>query len=109
MDALAARAAGVLAQVFLPLDVPMAFRLWDGTTTRVGRDRSGFTLVFHSRRAFRRLLLRPTSLRFGEAFVAGEVDIEGDLFAAAAVGNRLEHLRLPVGTRLALLGSLLRP
>ncbi|TMA39141.1 MAG: hypothetical protein E6J79_04370 [Deltaproteobacteria bacterium] len=109
MDALAARAAGVLAQVFLPLDVPIAFRLWDGTTTRVGPDDGGLTIVFHSRRAFRRLLLRPTSLRFGEAFIAGEVDIEGDVFAAAVAGNRLEQLRLPLGTRLALIASLLRP
>jgi len=109
MDALAARAAGVLAQVFLPLEVPIAFRLWDGTTTRVGPDESRLTLVFHSRRAFRRLLLRPTSLRFGEAFIAGEVDIEGDVLAAAVAGNRLERLRLPLGTRLALIASLLRP
>ena len=109
MDTLAARAARVLARVFVPLDVPIAFRLWDGTTTRVGPDDVGFTIVFHSRRAFRRLLLRPTSLRFGEAFIAGEVDFEGDLFAVAVAANRLEQLRLPLGARLAVLGSLLRP
>ena len=109
MDALAARAAGVLARVFRPLGVPIAFRLWDGTTTRVGPDGGGVIIVFHSRRVFRRLLLRPTSRRFGEAFIAGELDIEGDVFAAAVAGNRLEQLRLPLGTRLALLASLLRP
>ena len=109
MDAIAARAAGVLTRVFARLDVPIAFRLWDGTTARVGHGDGGFTIVFHSRSAFRRLLLRPTSLRFGEAFIGGEVDIEGDLFAAAVAANRLERLRLPLAKRLALLGSLVLP
>ena len=109
MDAIAARAVRVLTRVFAPLDVPITFRLWDGTTARVGQGDGGFTVVLHSRRIFRRLMLRPTSLRFGEAFIAGEVDIEGDLFAAAVAANRLERLRLPPGTRLALLGSLVLP
>src|SRR5213594_1707288 len=109
MDAIAARAAGVPRRVFAPLDVPITFRLWDGTAVRVGQGDGGFTVVFHSRRVFWNLLLRPTSLRFGEAFIAGEVDIEGDVFAAAVAGNRLEQLRLPLGTRLALIASLLRP
>ena len=89
--------------------MPIAFRLWDGTTVQAGVDDAPVTVVFRSPRMFRRLLLHPTSRRFGEAFIAGNIDIEGDVFAATAVGNRLEQLRLPLGTRLALLGSLLRP
>ncbi len=103
------RAAAILQSVFAPLDVPIAFRLWDGTTVQAGADDAPVTVVFRSPRMFRRLLLHPTSRRFGEAFIAGNIDIEGDVFAATAVGNRLEQLRLPLGTRLALLGSLLRP
>src|SRR5438128_11354028 len=109
MDAIAARAAGVLTRVFARLDVPIAFRLWDGTTARVGHGAGGFTIVFHARSAFRRLLLRPTSLRFGEAFIGGEVDIEGDLVAAAVRANRLERLRLPLAPRPALRRSLAPP
>jgi len=95
--------------VFAPLVVPIAFRLWDGTTVQAGKNDAPVTVVIRSPRTFRRLLLRPTSLRFGEAYIAGDVDIEGNVFAATAVGNRLEQLRLPLGTRLALLASLLRP
>ena len=107
MGTIAARAAGVLRRVFAPLDVPITFRLWDGTTARVGQGDGGFTVVLHSRRIFWRLMLRPTSRRFGEAFIAGEADIEGDIFSVAAAANRLEALRLPLGTRLALLASLI--
>src|SRR5438477_51336 len=57
MGTIAARAAGVLRRVFAPLDVPITFRLWDGTTARVGQGDGGFTVVLHSRRIFWRVKL----------------------------------------------------
>jgi cyclopropane-fatty-acyl-phospholipid synthase len=108
-DRRAAAAAGLLRRVFASLEAPLIFHLWDGTTARVGaRGESGFAVVFRSRRAFRRIVLRPTSLRFGEAYIDGEIDIEGDLFAAMRTANAIENLRVPLGTRLAVLGGLLR-
>jgi cyclopropane-fatty-acyl-phospholipid synthase len=65
------------------VDVPVGLRLWDGTTAAAGAPGPcAFTVVLHSPAACRRLLVRPTALAFGEAFIAGTVDIEGDLFAA---------------------------
>jgi len=108
-DRRAAAAAGLLRRVFASLEAPLTFRLWDGTTACVGgTGESGFALVFRSRGAFRRIVLRPTSLRFGEAYIGGEVDIEGDIFAAMRAANAIERLRVPLGTRLAVLAGLLR-
>ena len=109
MDAAASRAARLLERVFAPLDAPLSFRLWDGTVARVGHPgECRITFAVRSRQALRRLLRRPTALRFGEAYVDGEVDIEGDLFEAVEIGNRIEHLQVPLRTRLAVLASWLR-
>jgi cyclopropane-fatty-acyl-phospholipid synthase len=108
-DRRVATAARLLRRVFAGIRTPLVFRLWDGTDARVGaRGESGFTVVFRSRPVFRRLLRDPTPFRFGEAFIAGEIDIEGDVFAAMRAANEIEALHLPVGTRLAVLAGLFR-
>jgi cyclopropane-fatty-acyl-phospholipid synthase len=108
-DAAAAIARRVLERVFRSLDVPLVFRLWDGTRARVGRaGEAGFTVVFRSRPAFRRCLRRPTALAFGEAFIGGDIDIEGDLFAAMRTANALEGLHVPIATRLRAIADVLR-
>ena len=109
MDAPSGTAVRLLARVFASLDVPLAVRLWDGTTATLGAPgESRFAVVFRSPQVLRRLVRRPTPLRFGEAFIDGEIDIEGDLFAAMATANHVEHLRVPFGTKVAVLAGLLR-
>ena|SRR5947208_9697953 len=103
-------AARLLRRVFAGLDAPMTFRLWDGTTARVGTPGDpGFAVVLRSPPVFRRILLRPTALRFGEAYIAGDLDIEGNIFAAMRTATAVEGLRVPLRTRLAVLGRLLAP
>jgi cyclopropane-fatty-acyl-phospholipid synthase len=103
------RAARILERVFAPIVQPLRFRLWDGTTVRVGgKGESEFEIVFRSPEVFRRILRQPTPLRFGEAFIGGEIDIEGDVFSAMQAATEVEELRLSLGTRLALLPELLR-
>ena len=103
------RAVRVLERVFAPIAQPLCFRLWDGTSVRVGgRGESDFAIVFRSRDVFRRILRDPTPLRFGEAFITGGIDIEGDLFSAMQAATEVEELHLSLGTRLALLPDLLR-
>jgi cyclopropane-fatty-acyl-phospholipid synthase len=108
MDVAARRAGTLLTRVFEPTGLPVSFRLWDGTQVDVGGP-APFALVFRSRDIFRHLLLSPTPLRFGEAYIEGDVDIEGDFFAAMEVGQRLESIRPSLGTRLAALAELVRP
>jgi cyclopropane-fatty-acyl-phospholipid synthase len=108
-DRRAEAAARLLQRVFASLPIPLTFRLWDGATVRTGAaGESTFAVALSSPRLLRTLLRDPTPLRFGEAFIAGELDIEGDLFAAMQVAIEVEKLRVPLRTRLAVLGSLLR-
>ena len=90
------------------IDVPLGVRLWDGRTVELGAGAPRATLVFRSRRVFRRLLARPSALGFGEAFIDGEIDLEGDVFEAMRATHRLESMRWPLGTRLATLREWLR-
>jgi cyclopropane-fatty-acyl-phospholipid synthase len=108
-DQRAATALGLLRRVFATVGTPITFRLWDGSAASVGAGgESPFAIVFRSPAVFRRLLRRPTPLRFGEAYIGGEIDIEGDLFAAMGAANAIEKLRVPLGTRLAVLAGLWR-
>ena len=70
-DRLAALATGVIGG-----ELPVRLRAWDGSQTG---PLAGPVLVLHSRRALRRLLWSPGELGLAEAYIAGDVDIEGDL------------------------------
>ena len=102
---LSARAGDVLRQVFATVEADFAFRLWDGTVVSFGAGPPAFTVVVHASGTFLRLMRDPTPLAFGEAYVEGAIDIDGDLFAAMHVANALESLRLPLAQRLRLLLS----
>jgi hypothetical protein len=68
-------------------------RLWDGTTwghTATPR----FTLVLKRPEAMRRLFLSPNEFSLGEAFIAGEFDVEGDIKAAFGLGSIAISARL---------------
>lgn len=68
-------------------------RLWDGTD--IGSDSPVATLLIHDRATLMRVLVHP-DLYFGEAFMRGGVEVEGDLIrfleavsaARAQAGNR---------------------
>lgn len=110
METSARRAARLLERLFAPLPHPVGFRLWDGSVVRAGPPgEPGFAIVLPTRRIFRRLLARPTPYRFGEAYVEGGLDIEGDVLAAMRAGQHLEDLRRPLTVRLAALAEVVRP
>jgi cyclopropane-fatty-acyl-phospholipid synthase len=72
-----------------------AIRFWDGRTLQAPNGREpDFTLVIRRPAALRRMLLPPTDLAIGEAFVHGDFDIEGDIFAAVGLPDRLGDLHL---------------
>ena len=96
-------AGDVLRQVFSTVQADFAFRLWDGTVVPFGAMPPAFTVVLHAPGTFFKLMRDPTPLAFGEAYVGGAIDIEGDLFATMHVANALENLRLPLAQRLRLL------
>jgi len=58
---------------------PLRLRAWDGS--EAGPD-EGPVLVVRDRRAVRRLVWRPDEVGLGRGYVAGELDVEGDLYEA---------------------------
>ena len=56
---------------------PIQIVLWDGTETS-GTNIPTFRLKFHTRRAFYQVLIYP-DLYFGEAYMRGDLEVEGGL------------------------------
>ncbi len=67
-------------------------RLWDGTVWQ-SKPETGepvrFTLVLQHPGALRKMLLPPSELNLGEAFIYNDFDVEGDLVAAFLIGDQL--------------------
>jgi cyclopropane-fatty-acyl-phospholipid synthase len=63
-------------------------RLWDGSLIQPG-GKSDFTLVIEKPEALRSLLETPNELALGEAFIRGDLDVEGDFNAALAFAEQL--------------------
>jgi cyclopropane-fatty-acyl-phospholipid synthase len=76
------RVADVLAPTITGLlgdPPPVRIVLWDGS--EIGPPDGGAgTLRLHSPNAFRRILWSPNQLGLGRAYVAGELDADGDIF-----------------------------
>ncbi|HWZ60759.1 MAG TPA: cyclopropane-fatty-acyl-phospholipid synthase family protein [Gemmatimonadaceae bacterium] len=65
-----------------------AVRYWDGTTDAPASvEALPFTLVIKSPGALRRLCCAPSELRLGEAFVRGDLDVDGDLEEATTLAE----------------------
>ena len=77
----AARLADALAIVLGTDGIPLRLRAWDGS--EAGPENAP-VVVFRSRRALRRMLWSPGQLGLSRAYVAGEIDAPGDIFAAFA-------------------------
>jgi cyclopropane-fatty-acyl-phospholipid synthase len=60
-------------------------RYWDGTAE--GPESAPFTLAIRRPGALRRMLLPPSELSIVEAYLFGDVDIEGDIESAATLGD----------------------
>jgi cyclopropane-fatty-acyl-phospholipid synthase len=72
-----------------------AIRFWDGRGFRTPPGTEPrFTLAVRRPGALRRMLLPPSDLAIGEAFVHGDFDIEGDIFSFVSLPDRLGELHL---------------
>jgi cyclopropane-fatty-acyl-phospholipid synthase len=86
----------ILEDLFGPAsERPFALRLWDGTVEGPDHERR-FTLVLNRPGALRRMLLPPTDLALGEAYLRDDFDVEGDLERATELSDVLAaRLRSP--------------
>ncbi len=77
-----------------------AVTFWDGSREEPGGQAPEFTLVLRRPGALRRMLLPPSELTLAEAYLRGDIEIEGDLGAATGMADDLSAL-LTAPARLA--------
>jgi len=94
--------AAVIASILGTSDLPVAIECFDGS--RVGPRSSPATIVIERPDAIRRLLTAPGELGFSRAYVAGDIDIRGDIFAALEMRRIVPDVRLQPKDWAALLG-----
>jgi len=68
-----------LLENLLQAPIPVRLRAWDGSQAGPADTP---VLVIHHRRAIRRLMWQPNELGLARAYVAGEIDVDGDLYEA---------------------------
>ncbi|MFJ5832192.1 class I SAM-dependent methyltransferase [Streptomyces sp. NPDC093089] len=68
-----------LAEELLGGPLPVRLRAWDGSEAGPA---GGPVLIVRDRRALRRMIWKPGELGLARAWVAGELDVEGDLYGA---------------------------
>ena len=82
-------------------DPSITIRFWDGS--ELGPSPAKATVVVGSPMALRRLLWSPNELGVGRAYVAGDIDIEGDIYEALDIRKLLaakdEHAKVGLGLR----------
>src|SRR5215469_16701909 len=84
-----------------------AVRFWDGSTELPDRP-PRFTLVLRRPGALRRMLLPPSELALGEAYLRDDIDLEGSAEAATRLIDEVPHRLRSPGTLTRLTRLLLR-
>lgn len=86
----------ILHDLFGPVSQrSFAVQLWDGNVDRTTGDNC-FTLSLRRPGALRRMLLPPTEVALGEAYLRDDIDIESDIEAAAGLASAIiARLRSP--------------
>jgi len=79
-------------------DLPVRIRAFDGTD--VGPKDAAATVTVHSRDALVRMVTAPGELGLARAYVAGDLDIEGDIYAVLELRRRVSEVKLtPIQVR----------
>jgi cyclopropane-fatty-acyl-phospholipid synthase len=86
--------------------------LWNGAAVRVGAEsgaqESPFALVFLNPEVVSTAVLGRDPLRLAEAYFRGDLDIEGDFFAALALKDHLQTLQMSVGEQIGAAAAAMR-
>ena len=85
-------------------DLPLAVEAYDGS--RAGPDDATTTLVVRSPDALSRILTAPGELGIARAYVAGDLDLDGDIWELLALRDRMPKVQLAPRTLLRLVGEL---
>src|SRR5437588_3735035 len=82
-------------------DLPVAFEAYDGS--RTGMDNAAACIVVRSPSALIRVVSDRGELGFARAYAAGELDVEGDIYAALSLRDRIPEVKLTPAQRAAAL------
>lgn len=85
------RIADLVTQI-LGTDLPVRVDCYDGSS--VGPVDAGTRLVLRSPEALAYILTAPGELGFARAYVSGDLDVEGDIFAALRLRDHLPDVKL---------------
>ncbi|MFD6333097.1 class I SAM-dependent methyltransferase [Streptomyces niveus] len=100
-----------LTERILGARLPLRLRAWDGS---VAGPEDAPVVVLRSRRALRRLIWQPDELGLAQAYITGDLDIDGDLADGlrtvwgAARERGLRPPRLTLADRAGAVGTMLR-
>jgi cyclopropane-fatty-acyl-phospholipid synthase len=81
-----------LVERVLGSDIPIAVEAYDGS--RAGPADADTTLVIRSREALLRIVTAPGELGIARAYVAGDLDLEGDIWTLLGLRDRMPDVRL---------------
>jgi cyclopropane-fatty-acyl-phospholipid synthase len=73
-------------------ELPVAVEAYDGS--RAGPDHAPATLVIRSEQAIARVVSRPGELGVARAYVAGDIDLDGDVFSLLELASSGSALRI---------------
>lgn len=101
----AQRIAPLVRRVLGPNLAGVRLRCWDGSM--LGADDAAITIVVNSPIALRRIVWAPGELGLARAYVAGDLEVEGDIFAFLDLRDRLaqadhspsDHVDVKLGWR----------
>jgi cyclopropane-fatty-acyl-phospholipid synthase len=104
-------AADLLSRLFRRVPLSFTVRLWNGAELIVGADAgtpSPFALAFRNPEVVCSAVLGRDPLRLAEAYFRGDLDIEGDFFAALALKDHLEEAQMSVGEQIGAAAAAMR-
>jgi cyclopropane-fatty-acyl-phospholipid synthase len=79
-------------------DVSFRVQFWDGVTRSFGSSEPQFILTFVTKRAAEHVI-ESGSLGFGEEYMAGDIQVEGDFKQLLRFGTDAAFLNLPLGLK----------
>ena len=87
-------------------DIPFDVHFWNGVTEHYGHGEPAFLLSFNNKTSPKRLLGKG-SMGFGEEYVAGNIDVEGDFQKLVRLGidPHIQNINLSLLTRASILFS----
>lgn len=98
--------ARIIDEIFSQFNGPkFSIKLWDGSEFTYGKGtKKNFTLVFKDATTLKRLLAQG-SIGFGESYMDGGLNIEGDLEAYLRLRHQVKHIKRSFGLLKAALVS----